>query len=95
MPKVHLNGQGRICGAVTTVTEQSSVWVDGELWAVHGDPNSHGLGGLIASATDVYIEGKLVIMHAPDSASPDGSCPFPPDHCNPKTSEGYDGVLLY
>ena len=95
MPKAHLDTQGRTCGALTEVKNQSSVTVDSLLWAIKDTTNSHGAGGLIPSVTDVTIEGSLVIIHAPDNANPDFLCPFPPDHCNPQTAEGFADVTVY
>jgi uncharacterized Zn-binding protein involved in type VI secretion len=40
--KVHRNGDSRACGASTTVTGQSTVYVNNKLVAVQNDPNSHG-----------------------------------------------------
>lgn len=64
------------------------------LWAVNGDPNTHGGGGLIpANPQTVYINNIPVIEHG-DPARPDGLCPAAP-HCNPKTAEGSDSVFVY
>jgi len=88
MPPVHRHGDARTCGATTIVTGQSTVRSDGKLWAVEGDQNSHGGGQLIASSS-VYIEGKRVVVHRPDNASPDSLCPDPGGpHCAPKTAQG-------
>ena len=96
MPKAHLDTQGRTCGALTEVKNQSSVTVDSLLWAIKDTTNSHGGGGLIPSVTDVTIEGSLVIIHAPDNANPDGLCPFSGGaHCNPQTAEGFADVTVY
>jgi hypothetical protein len=84
-----------VCGATTVVTNQSTVYSEGKLWAVEGDQNSHGGGALIASQTAVKIEGKSVIVHKPDNASPDGLCPIPGGpHCAPATAEGSDKTFL-
>lgn len=65
------------------------------LWAVAGDQNSHGDGALIASQTAVKINGKSVIVHQPDSASPDDLCPLVGgDHCTPKTASGSPKTYL-
>ena len=61
---------------------------NGKLWAVEGDPNTHGNGALIASSS-VKINGKRVIVHRPDNAQPDNLCPLANgEHCNPKTAQG-------
>lgn len=95
MPAAHRNGDLRTCGASTVVSGQSSVYVNGSLWAVQGDPNSHGGGGLIPSGTTVYVEGKLVIVNAPDNANPDVLCPILPIHCNPATAGGSPDTFAY
>lgn len=64
------------------------------LWAVNGDPNTHGGGGLIpANPRTVYVEGINVIEHE-DPAAPDSLCPAAP-HCSPGTSEGSPNVFVY
>jgi hypothetical protein len=86
--RAHRHGDARVCGATTVVTGQSNTYVDGKLWAVEGDPNTDGGGGLIASQSATFIEGKRVIVHAPDSAAPDMLCPIAPVHCLPATAQG-------
>lgn len=94
MPLVHRNNDPRVCGAVTVVTGQSTVFVDGELWAVLADPNSHGAGNLInTTGSSVTINGKPVIVHGPDNASADLLL-FPP-HTNPMTAGGIASVTCY
>lgn len=74
MPKAHRNGDSRACGAKTVVTGQSTVFVNGKLWAVKDDPNTHSAGGLInTTGSTVFIEGKNVIVHGPDLAKVDGA----------------------
>jgi hypothetical protein len=95
MPGAHRNNDGRICGATTTVVGQSTVFANGELIAVDGDPNTHGGGGLIAANANVYIEGKLAVNHTPENSAPDSLCvPLGPPHCNPQTSEGSPDVII-
>lgn len=76
--KIHTNGMLRDCGATTVVAGQSSVYVGGQLWAVDGDPNTHGGGNLIPSGSGVYIGGTPIIVHAADLATPDDLCAPPP-----------------
>lgn len=97
MFKVHRNGDSRTCGASTVVVGQSTVFVNGVLWAVKGDVNSHGSGGLInTSGSTVTIEGKHVIVHGPDDAAPDNLCPISGgEHCNPRTATGSGDVFTY
>lgn len=71
MSKAHRNNDERACSATTIVEGQSSVYVNGKLWAVQGDPNTHGEGGLIPSGHTVKINGKKVIVHKPDQADAD------------------------
>jgi uncharacterized Zn-binding protein involved in type VI secretion len=88
MSEAHVNGQLRSCGATTIVSGQTFVKVDGQLWAVENDQNSHGSGQLIASKTFVKIGGKSVIVKG-DSAQQDALCPsLGGEHCNPKAQEG-------
>lgn len=73
MPGAHRHADARFCGATTTVVGQSSVSVNGRLWAVEGDPNTHGQGLLIAVYGNpcVTIEGKYVICAVGDAAGGD------------------------
>lgn len=85
----HRNNDSRACGAVTVVTGQDFVRVNGELWAVHGDPNNHGSGNLIASVDYIKINGLNVIV-LNDNASADNLVLGP--HSNPKAT-GYDSLI--
>lgn len=89
---VHRHGDARICGATTIVSGQSTVFANGKLISVDGDPNTHGGGALNASAKNVYCEGILVVNHTADTASPDALCPVPP-HCGPSTAQGSPDVF--
>jgi len=96
MPKAHRHSDARVCGASTIVTNQSTVFVNGLLWAVQGDPNDHLLGGLIPSGSTVTVEGILVIVDAPDHAEPDDICfSSGPPHCDPMTAGGSPDVFAY
>lgn len=92
MPEAHRHDDKRQCDATTIVTGQSTVFVNGKLWAVEGDKNSHGEGGLIPTETTVKIEGKPVIVNTPDMASGDlqGHTPI-----ETRTAEGSDNVTAY
>ena len=70
----HRNTDLRICSAKTIVVGQSTVFVNGLLWAVLDDPNDHGNGNLINTGTTVFIEGRPVIVVFPDPAKPDRRC---------------------
>ena len=89
----HRNGDDRQCGAVTTVQGQSTVFVNGRLWAVDNDPNSHINGRLQAGhGRTVTINGKGVIVHAPDPAGSDNAGhPGPPTD----TAAGSGNVFAY
>lgn len=76
MPGVHRNGDKRFCGASTIVEGQSTVFANGRLISVDGDPNTHGEGRNepVYGAKNVYIEGKLIICAVGDSVyGPDDS----------------------
>jgi hypothetical protein len=68
-----------------------------KLWAVDGDKNTHGDGDLIPNhANNVYVEGKLVIVHGPDHSNPDALCiPVGPPHCDPMTDQGAPSTYAY
>jgi len=89
MVDVHRNGDSRACGATTVVSGQGFVYVDGELWAVEGDPNSHGAGTLSAGQiAAIYINGIRVIGVG-DSAGADALCPVVGGpHCGPDATSG-------
>lgn len=92
---VHRDTDSRTCGATTTVSNQSTVYANNLLIAVNGDPNSHGAGNLIAGCKEVYVEGKLVVNHTPDSSSADNLCPpLGGDHCGPDTAQGSPTVFV-
>ena len=93
MPLAHRHGDARVCGATTVVTGQSTVTINGQLWAVEGDPNTHLEGGLIASGSTVTINGKKVIVNQPDQAVAD-TIGFPP-HDNPMTAGSCASVSCY
>jgi uncharacterized Zn-binding protein involved in type VI secretion len=82
MASSHRHGDARVCGATTVVTGQDFFSVDGQLWAVDGDQNSHGGGALHTTHDWFTINGKGVIV-VQDHASADALCPIPPDHCDP------------
>ena len=71
MPPAHRDGDPRYCGAATTVQLQDFVFVDDRLWAVQGDPCSHGDGPLLAVYGDlnVFIDDILIIVAPDDTAS--------------------------
>lgn len=86
MPGCHRNNDARYCGALTIVTNQSTVYVNNELWAVHGDRDTHITGDLIAAygpkTANVEIENIKVICAPGDHAQTE---PVPPYHPPPAT----------
>lgn len=95
MPGVHRNGDNRACGATTVVTGQSTVFVEGKLFSVQGDPNTHGSGGLIASGSTVRINNLPIIVLG-DSANPDNLCiPLGGAHCAPSATSASGTVSAY
>jgi len=77
----HRDGDLRACGATTTVIGQTSVTVNGKLWAVLGDPNTHLLGNLDnTTGVSIFINKLPVIVHGPDLAiNTDGAGHIPLD----------------
>lgn len=71
---------------------QSSVFVNGKLWSVEGDPETHGNGQLVASHSSVTINGKKVIVNTPDTAAADNA-PHSPPLTN--TAQGSPNVFGY
>jgi len=95
MPSIHRNTDSRICGAATVVVGQSSVYANGLLVSVDGDPNTDGGGNLSAACKNVYINGKMVVNNSPDNAAPDSLCPIPGGpHCAPATAGGSSNVFV-
>ena len=79
MPGAHRHGDSRFCGA-TTIASDGGVYVNGKLWAVNDDPNTHGAGNLqsVVGST-VTVGGKRVIVAVGDKAGPDNALhPVPP-----------------
>lgn len=92
MTYVHRESDARVCGAVTLPQGQDFVKVDGKLWAVQGDPNSDGGGGLIASKDYIFINSLPIIVQG-DHAVPDTQCFFiGPPHCDPY-AVGFDDLI--
>lgn len=90
----HRQDDLRSCGATTIATGQNFVFVDGKLWSVEGDVNTHGGGALIASKSFIKINGKSVIV-VNDNAFPDSLCGVKGqsvEHCNPKAVTGSSTV---
>ena len=89
MAQAHRQDDLRACGAKTVVVGQDFVYVNGKLWAVEGDPDDHGGGGLIATVIgELYINGKKAIAVG-DPANPDNLCSAnTPIHCAPSAVTG-------
>lgn len=88
MASSHVQGNLRACSASTIVSGQGFVFINGKLWSVQGDPNTHGNGQLSPSKNYIKINGKSVIVQG-DSASADLLCPsLGGSHCAPSASQG-------
>lgn len=95
MAAIHRHSDPRTCGATTVVTGNSTVFANGLLVAVNGDPNTHGGGDLIAACRNVFVHGKMVVNHSADNAAPDGLCPIVGGaHCGPATAGGSPDVFV-
>jgi uncharacterized Zn-binding protein involved in type VI secretion len=91
----HRNTDSRACGATTIVSGQSTVFVNGKLWAVDGDQDTDGGGGLIPAGSTVKINGKKVVV-LNDPAAADSLClTIGGAHCNPFASSGSGTVTCY
>jgi len=94
MTAIHRNTDSRVCGATTTATGQGSVYANGLLVSVNGDPNTHGSGALNASTNEVYAEG-IMVVEVGDTAAADNLCPVPGgSHCAPSSSSGSGSVYV-
>lgn len=94
MTAVHRDGDSRSCDASTVVEGNSSVYINGKLCSVHGDPNSHGGGDLITSTPNITVEGKGIIIVG-DSAAEDALCPLlNAEHCAPDALTGSPDVFV-
>lgn len=73
MPKAHTDTKERHCGAVTTVTNQSTFFIEGLKASVEGDRNNHNnLGQLVSQSPGTFfIEGKKMIVAMMDGSQPD------------------------
>jgi hypothetical protein len=92
---IHRNGDSRLCGASTVVSGQSTVYINGMLASIEGDPNDHGDGSLTASNNDgtVYIGGKLVNLLG-SAALADALCIIDgPPHCGPIATSASPNVF--
>lgn len=79
MPGAHRQDDSRMCGA-KTIASDFGVYVNGKLWSVENDPNTHGAGNLVSvTGATVNIGGKKVIVAVGDVAKPDmKKHPIPP-----------------
>jgi hypothetical protein len=61
---IHRNTDKRSCGAQTIAIGQSTVFINGLLASVEGDPNTHKKGELLATMNDgsIFINNKKVVM---------------------------------
>ena len=90
----HRNTDSRACGATTVTAQAKNVYVNGLLWSINGDPNSHGNGNLIAATKNVFI-GGIAVVNIGDSASPDNLCDTEGgSHCAPTATGGSTNVFV-
>lgn len=96
MPGVHRNTDSRKCGAKTQVAGNQTVYANGKLISVQGDPNSHGGGSLNASINPgtVYVAGREMVVNG-STASADNLCPLPVHHCGPDATQGSENVFAF
>ena len=99
MPGAHRNGDKRSDStqSKTIVTGQSTVYVNGQLWAVENDQESDGAGHLQSkSPGTIFINGKKVIVAQMDDAGPDPLCSLlGGEHCHPHPNDGSSDVSAY
>lgn len=74
MPGAHRHGDSRFCGATTKVIGQNKVTVNGKLWAVEGDIDTHCDQGSLSAVygpPSIKINDKYIICGVGDVAAPD------------------------
>jgi len=95
MPAVHRHSDARACGATTVVSNQGTVFANGLLVAVNGDPNTHLNGELTAGSNAVFVNGIAVVNNSADGSNPDALCiPLGGAHCAPVTAGGSPNVFV-
>ncbi len=101
MPGVHRENDMRSDStrSKTVVKGQSTVYVNGRLWAVEDDEESDGFGHLVSkSPGTILINNKKAIVEQLDDAKPDAICGrlgADPEHCHPHPNEGSTDVIAY
>lgn len=98
MPPVHTDKMLRFCGALTNVTGQSSVFMNGELAAVEGDKDTHGNGGELIQqygSRSIFIEGKRLIVAMGDKAGPDSIGTFMHPFAPTDPAQGSPNIFAY
>lgn len=94
MSGAHRNTDSRACGAITVTAQFKNVFVNGKLWSIDKDPNSHGGGALSAAVNNVFI-GGIMVVNIGDSAAPDALCaPVGGAHCAPAATGGSTTVFV-
>ena len=94
MPAAHRNSDSRACGASTVSAQSRNVYVNGLLWSIDGDPNSHGQGALSAATNSVFI-GGVAVCNDNDSAAADALCQsVGGSHCAPSAVSGSSNVFV-
>lgn len=92
MPAVHRNGDVRECSALTVVSGQSTVYVNGVLAAVEGDLETHGAGALVSSSAGTVLIDGIPLIVVSDTALSDGLAHLPP---STDPSQGSPDVSAY
>ena len=94
MPGAHRDQDGRKCGAKTIVTVNTSVKVNGKLWAIEDNECDHTGGPLKPVVGDsVKVHGVKVIVFGDEAKSPDNSGHNPTSETIPE--EKSDNVFAY
>lgn len=72
MALAHRNGDKRFCDGETIVEGNSTVFVNGKLWAIEGNVDSHEMGNLVViGQRTVKIGGIPAVGALKDTAVPD------------------------
>ena len=83
MPGAHRDMDSRFCGA-GTVAKCNNVYVNGRLWAVDGNENTHGGGNLKAVVGNTVKIGGIDVIVAVGDAADSDSVPHSPPDTHPK-----------
>lgn len=95
MPGAHRNTDLRVCTAKTIVEVNTSVYVNGKLWAIEDNICDHGNEGPLKPVvgTSVKVHNIPVIVFGDQAKTPDGSGHNPASETIPE--ERSDNVFAY